>query len=230
MPTPTDSRLGTGTLTLGTTDFGVQIANVLLRPSHAKTDGTPTLGNPTPSPDVETTWALVGNAIQDWQDDAGIIEYLRANNNTTVAFSWTPNATHGVVYSGTCKVYAVEIGGDVAKQNTSAFEFDVVGTPSRAATGAVPSAPLNLQATAESATVVVLDWEAPISGNPTSYKVYTSATEGGSYTEVTTNISKVGTTARLTSLTTNTTYWYKVAAVNGSGTGVQSAADSVTTP
>lgn len=230
MTAPTDSRLGAGTLTLGTTDFGAQISNVILSPSHDKADGTPTLGDPTPTPEVTTTWTLKGNAIQDWESADGIVEYLRANNNTSVAFVWEPNTDNGVSYTGSCKVYAVEIGGDVAAQNVSAFEFDVVGDPTRAETGVVPSVPLNLSGTAESATVAVLDWDAPATGSPTSYKVYSCATLGGSYTEVTTNITKVGTTARLTSLTTATTTYYKVAAVNGSGTGSQSGAVSVTQP
>lgn len=229
MTAPTDSRLGAGTLTLGTTDFGAQISNVILSPSHDKADGTPTLGDPTPTPEVTTTWTLKGNAIQDWESADGIVEYLRANNNTSVAFVWEPNTDNGVSYTGDCKVYAVEIGGDVAAQNVSAFEFDVVGDPTRAETGVVPSVPLNLSATAQDDDVIILDWDAPATGSPTSYKVYQSSTLGGSYTEVTTNISKVGTTATVSSLTTATTYFYKVAAVNGSGTGSQSGAVSVTT-
>lgn len=229
MTAPTDSRLGAGTLTLGTTDFGAQISNVILSPSHDKADGTPTLGDPTPTPEVTTTWTLKGNAIQDWEDSAGVVEYLRANNNTEVAFVWEPNSAIGVSYTGDCKVYAVEIGGDVATQNVSAFEFDVVGDPSRAETGVVPSVVLNLSATAQDDDVIILDWDAPSTGSPTSYKVYQSSTLGGSYVEVTTNISKVGTTATVSSLTTATTYFYKVAAVNGSGTGSQSGAVSVTT-
>lgn len=229
MTAPTDSRLGAGTLTLGTTDFGAQISNVILSPSHDKADGTPTLGDPTPTPEVTTTWTLKGNAIQDWEDSAGIVEYLRANNNTEVPFVWEPNSANGVSYTGDVKVYAVEIGGDVATQNVSAFEFDVVGDPDRAETGVVPSVVLNLSATAKDDDVIVLDWDAPSTGSPTSYKVYQSATLGGSYTEVTTNIVKVGTTATVSSLTTATEYFYKVAAVNGSGTGAQSGAVSVTT-
>jgi hypothetical protein len=226
-----DSRLGPGTLTLGTTDFGVQISNVSLIPSHATTDGTPTLGTPEPAAEATTTWALKGSAIQDWESAAGFVEYCRANNNVVVSYSWVPNTAKTVTYSGTCKVLAIEIGGDVNKQVTSDFEFSVVGSPTVTyGTASVPTVPLNIVAKAESATVVVVDWDAPVAGAPTSYDVYQSSTEGGVYTKVTTNITKTGTTARLSSLTTATTYWYKVTATNGTGESLKSAAASVTTP
>lgn len=94
----------------------------------------------------------------------------------------------------------------------------------------VPSVPLNVVATAASSTSIVLDFDAPVVGAPiTSYKVYQSSTLGGSYTEVTTNIVKVGTTATVSSLTTATQYFFKVAAVNANGTGAQSAAVNATT-
>jgi hypothetical protein len=98
-------------------------------------------------------------------------------------------------------------------------------------TAAAPSVPLNLTGAAESATVAVLDWDAPALGSPTSYKVYQSATLGGSYVEVTTNITKTGTTARVSTLTTGTDYYFKVAATNITGTGAQTAVGvKVTTP
>lgn len=130
----TDSRLGPGELTLGTTDFGAQASNVRLTPTHSSTDGTPTLETPEPAAEVTTKWALSGSAIQDFESATGFVEYCRTNNNTEVAFIWIPNTDTGVTYSGTCKVLAVEIGGDVAKQNTSDWEFEVVGSITRTVT------------------------------------------------------------------------------------------------
>lgn len=127
----TDSRLGPGTLSLGSTDYGTQVSNVRLVPSNDTEDGTPTLGIPTPPPLITTTWELQGTAIQDWEDAAGFVEYCRTTNNTTVAFEWVPNTGNGVTYSGNCTVTAVEIGGDVATQNTTDFTFRVVGDITR---------------------------------------------------------------------------------------------------
>jgi hypothetical protein len=100
-----------------------------------------------------------------------------------------------------------------------------------ASSSAVSSVPLNVVATAGATGTAVIDWDAPLvpNGTITSYKVYKStvAGGGGTYTEVTTNITKVGTTASLTSLTAGLTY-FKVAAVTANGDGTQSAFASAT--
>lgn len=124
-----DSRLGPGTLTLGGTDYGVQVSNVKLTPSTDITDGTKTLGVSDPDPVVaDPKWELSGTAIQDFDDDGGFVEFCRANAGDSVAFSWVPNAT-GPSYAGNCTVIAVEIGGDVGTQITTDFTFPVTGQP-----------------------------------------------------------------------------------------------------
>ena len=127
-----DSRLGPGTLSLGSTDYGTQVSNVRLVPNNDTQDGTATLGIPEPAPLISTTWALEGDAIQDWEDAAGFVEYCRTNNNTTVAFEWVPNTAKAVTYSGQCTITAVEIGGAVSEQLSTSFTFQVVGDVSRA--------------------------------------------------------------------------------------------------
>lgn len=123
-----DSRLGPGTLTLGTmTGAGCQMANVKLVPGMTEEAGTPTLCDPRPAPSVETTWGLEGSAVQDWEEDEGFVEFCRLNDGQTVPFAWVPNTGKAVTYSGDVQVRAVEFGGDVAKQNTTDFKFPVVG-------------------------------------------------------------------------------------------------------
>lgn len=125
---PTDSRLGFGVLSLGTlTGAGCQMSNVRLVPEAEEEDGTPTLCNPKPAPQLTTAWSLQGTAIQDWQDTEGFVEFCRTADGTTVTFEWQPNTDYGVTYSGSCQVRAVEFGGDVNVQTTSDFEFPVVG-------------------------------------------------------------------------------------------------------
>ena len=127
-----DSRQGPGTLSLGTlTGAGCQMANVRLTPSQDEEDGTPTLCDPTPPPMVSTSWALSGSAVQDWEVTDGFVEFCRNNDGQTVTFEWVPNTNLGVTYSGSCQVRAVEIGGDVGSQNTTDFEFPVVGDLTR---------------------------------------------------------------------------------------------------
>ena len=95
----------------------------------------------------------------------------------------------------------------------------------------VPSQPLNVVATAGAAGTAVVDWDIPafVGTGITGYKVYKStvAGGGGAYTEVTTNITKVGTTATLTTLTAGLTY-FKVVATNAAGDSAQSAFASCT--
>lgn len=132
--TVTDSRQGPGTLTLGSlTGAGCQMSNVRLVPNHNEEDGTATLCDPDPAPLLETTWALQGTVVQDWELDGttGFVEFCRENNGQTVAFDWTPSTALGAGYSGQCQVRAVEIGGDIGVQSTSDFEFPVVGDLTR---------------------------------------------------------------------------------------------------
>jgi hypothetical protein len=130
--TVVDSRLGPGTLVLGTmTGAGCQMSNVRLVPDRQEEDGLPTLCDPKPAPEITTTWTLQGTAVQDWESATGFVEFCRLNDGLTVTFTWVPNTALGVTYDGSCQVRAVEFGGDVAKQNTTDFEFPVVGDLTR---------------------------------------------------------------------------------------------------
>jgi hypothetical protein len=85
-----------------------------------------------------------------------------------------------------------------------------------------PSAPENLIATPGATGTVNLDWDAPDVGGPiTAYKVYRSATPGGTYVEVTTGITKTATSANLTGQTAGANS-YKVTATNATGEGPRS--------
>jgi hypothetical protein len=133
-----DSRLGPGTLTLGTmTGAGCQMSNVRLVPTREETEGTPTLCDPSPLPLIKTSWSLQGSAVQDWEKDDGFIEFCRLNDGTKVAFEWVPSTDKQITYSGNLQVRAVEFGGPVASQNVSDFEFPVVGDITRV-NGATP--------------------------------------------------------------------------------------------
>jgi hypothetical protein len=112
------------------------MSNVRLVPDRSEEDGTPTLCDPKPAPLIETTWSLQGSAVQDWESDEGFVEFCRTNDGTTVTFEWVPSTSKQVTYSGSVQVRAVEFGGDVGKQNTTDFEFPVVGDIDRVNAGA----------------------------------------------------------------------------------------------
>lgn len=105
-------------------------------------------------------------------------------------------------------------------------------------TGYVPPAPSSLTAIAGN-NVVVLDW--PASSGATSYTVWRSATSGGGYTAVATNVigPVVGSdvpdaTCTDTSVVNGATYYYVVSAANPNGSSTNSiqaaATPSASTP
>lgn len=132
-----DSRLGVGTLKLGpvpgppTIEFNYQLAAVRLTPSVNSEDGTPTLAAPTPTPLTTVAWALNLDAIQDWENAAGLVNYLMDHALAVHLFEWIPKTTDGTNYKGTVQLVPIEIGGDVAVQVVTSVELPVVGTPTR---------------------------------------------------------------------------------------------------
>lgn len=132
MSTPAffDSRLGPGTLMLGTTEFGHQASAVRLTPDVTSEDGTPTLAAPDPPPESTVGWALNIDAIQDFENPTGLVNYLMDNALSEVAFTWTP-IDAGTAYAGTVQIVPMEVGGDVAVQVVTSVELPVVGEPTR---------------------------------------------------------------------------------------------------
>jgi hypothetical protein len=93
----------------------------------------------------------------------------------------------------------------------------------------VPGTPTNLTTTPANAQVV-LAWTAPVDDGGsaiTGYKLYRSATSGGTYSLI---ASPTALTYTDTGLTNGQTYWYKVSAVNAIGVGVNCTAVSALVP
>jgi hypothetical protein len=129
-----DSRLGPGTLTIGATpgeDFSTQIANCRLVPTADSTDGTPTLATPEPPPLTTTSYALQGDAIADFSNPTGFNRFCFDNDGVEMDFVFTPNTdeTTPATLTGKLTVRAFEMGGDVAVQISTSFEFPVTGKP-----------------------------------------------------------------------------------------------------
>jgi hypothetical protein len=94
---------------------------------------------------------------------------------------------------------------------------------------AVATVPQSLTLTPGNAQVV-LSWAAPSSNggsNITDYMVESSTNSGASWSTFI-HTASTSTTSTVTSLTNNTTYWFRVSAVNGDGTGP--AVTAVATP
>jgi fibronectin type 3 domain-containing protein len=171
--------------------------------------------------------ATAGNAsvTLNWSVVSGATSYNIYRGTTAGGESTTPIATDVPVpsYDDTglfnntkyyYKVAAVNSGG------TGSLSNEASATPEPP----VPVAPTGLTATAGNATVT-LNWGV-VSG-ATSYSVYRGTAAGGeSPTAIATGVTAA--TYIDTAVTNNTTYYYKVAAVNNSGTGPLSNEASAT--
>ena len=130
----TESRVVTGVLTIDSVAFASQITNVSLVPSVA-TEGDPieVLSGDKIAADEVVSWALVFTAIQDFNDEDGIVNYALENSGDTVAFTFTPDhvpdVTDGVTYSGTTKVRPLTIGGGVNVRLLTEASWAVVTGP-----------------------------------------------------------------------------------------------------
>ncbi|MGO8670043.1 MAG: malectin domain-containing carbohydrate-binding protein [Capsulimonadaceae bacterium] len=134
-----------------------------------------------------------------------------ATGVTTTSYTNT-GLTNGTAYY--YKVAALNASG------TSAQSTEASATP----TTGVPAAPTGLTATAGNAQVA-LSWTA--STGATSYNVYRGTASGGeSATAIATGVTATSYTN--TGLTNGTAYYYKVAALNASGTSAQSTEASAT--
>ena len=131
-----DSRLGPGTLKLGaasppTTEFNTQVAAARLTPSVDSEVGTPTLAVPDPAPLSTISWALNIDAIQDFENATGFVNYLMDHALSENFFEWVPKTADGTKYSGKVQIVPIEIGGDVDVQVVTSVELPLVGAPTR---------------------------------------------------------------------------------------------------
>jgi hypothetical protein len=128
--------------------------------------------------------------------------------STTTSICTVSGTTASFIAAGSCTIQATQAGNTTYAAATPVSRSFTVNADT------IPLAPTDLTATAGNA-FVSLSWTA--STGATSYDVYRGTTSNG---ESTTAIATGITTAAYTdnSVTNGTTYYYKVAAVNGAGT------------
>ncbi|WP_141694401.1 fibronectin type III domain-containing protein, partial [Desulfosporosinus sp. BG] len=86
------------------------------------------------------------------------------------------------------------------------------------------STPTDLSATVESSSEIYLNWDSV--SNATSYYVYRATSSSGTYSKIATTKTSSYTD---TDLSADTTYYYKVSAVNSSDTSSYSSKENATT-
>lgn len=135
----TESKLKSGVLTFdpdgagagAPVDFSCQPTNVRISPKHDEDgDTVETLCGDVLGAEETRTDSLLITAIQDFDDPDGFQSFSWDHDREAIPFSWKPSAT-SPTYTGTVKVRALEVGGDVNKRLTVDAEWPCVGTVTR---------------------------------------------------------------------------------------------------
>ena len=129
-------RLGPGSLKIGETgsekEFAIQTTKTTLTPSVDSEDDINTLDGGTLGGDETETWELGGTLHQSYDEDS-LLKYCFENRfsktKTALPFTFIPMTDGAQSWTGELKLRALDVGGDVKKQNTSDFTFPLVGEP-----------------------------------------------------------------------------------------------------
>lgn len=125
------SKLGPGRLKLGSTgteqEFGTQCTAVALEPDVEEGDELTVLSGDVLDGDDEYTYNLTGTALQDYSGMTSWIVWCKENQGVVLPFEFVPNNEAGLAVTGSVKIRAVKIGGDVKERNESDFEFKGIG-------------------------------------------------------------------------------------------------------
>ena len=184
----------------------------------------------TPSVSLNPTSGPTGTSVQvtgsNFVANSGIIVKLDGTNLSTTPATITTTSTGGFTASitilSTSAAGLHNVSATDASANSASAQFNVTAT--------IPSAPTNLSATAVSPSQINLIWTAPTNNGGsaiTGYKIERS-TDGGT-TWGTIVASTVNSWYSNSFLSANTTYTYRVSAINAIGTSLPSSTASATT-
>jgi fibronectin type 3 domain-containing protein len=184
------------------------------------------LGSPPAAPTGLTAMAASSSQINlSWAASSGATSYnvkratVSGGPYTTVATGVTATnySDTGLATSTTYYYVVSAVNGSGESANSTQASATTLPLP--------PAAPTGLTATAASSSQINLSWTA--STGATSYNVKRATVNGGPYTTVATGVT--GTTYNNTGLSSGTTYYYVMSAVNGGGEGANSTQGSATT-
>ncbi len=177
---------------------------------------------------VTDPWEVLDIEISDKEADltkAGCD--TDGTNTATDVQRHTHTATHKDLEPGTRWVYQVKAVNSAGDSSPSLTD----DATTEAAT--VPSIPVGATGEERSATMIVLLWNTPLDpggADITGYKVEISDDEGETWTTEVEDTMSTTTHYDDTGLTPDTTYTYRVSAINMIGTGQPSEPDEETTP
>jgi len=198
-------------------------------------------------------WLQVGGTSVGAPQWAAAISIINGQKTTSFsAASFDPNTTLYSAAGGTSynfnNIYFRDIAsgtnGNCGSICTARLGYDYVtglGSPlsnnlipylSTPPTTTVPSSPTNLSAKPVSSSQINLSWTAPTNngGSPiTGYTIERSADGGTNWSSLVPNTGSTATTYSDTGLASNTSYTYRISAINSVGTSSPSSTASATT-
>jgi titin len=218
---------------IGTSNAATEISTTTTSTSSGSLPGTPTnlVGVAASPTQVNLSWTAPTNTGGypisgykiEYRVGAGAYSTLTANTgSTSTSYSHT-GLTTGQVY-----VYRVSSVTSFGTGTQTSNEVVVQPTSSSALTA--PNAPTGVSATAVSPTRINLSWVAPSNNGGsaiTSYKIEVKS-GSGSFANLVSSTGNTTTTYSHTGLTTDTTYTYRVSAINSIGTSSSSSETSAT--
>ena len=191
-------------------------------PGASTVPGAPTIGTATPgNAQATVTWSAPasngGSSITGYV----VTPYIGATAQTATTVGTVLTTTITGLTNGTTYTFRVAAINSVGTGSQSANSNAV--TPAT-----VPGAPTIGTATPGNAQATVT-WSAPASNGGSSITGYVVTPYIGATAQTATTVGTVLTTT-ITGLTNGTTYTFRVAAINGVGTGSQSANSNAVTP
>lgn len=125
-------KLGPGTLTIGATGSGQEMAKqataVAIEPSYSDGDRQIVLSGDVDQEAAEWEGTLTSTFFQDY-DAAGLLAWTWEHDGETLPFTFVPNSAAGFEVSGEVLVRPATIGGDVDTENTSEVEWSLPKKP-----------------------------------------------------------------------------------------------------
>ena len=237
---PTTTYVGPVTVGVVSTTFRVRAVN-------ANGEGLPafvtvTTGSTgTPSAPLNLRAVAAGPTIIDLDWDApaspgasAVIDY-QVEMSATGGVPWTlltPTGVTSTSFQHRDLTAGVTLHYRVRARNTIGFGPWTSPEPATTSTGTAPGPPLDLTATAVSSSAIELSWSPPGSGGSSAiigYRIERSSTRTGGWGEIEDDTGNTRTTYQDTGLSPNTTYYYRVSAINSFATGDPSNVDDATT-
>ena len=126
-------KLGPGTLTIGETGSGQEMAKqstaVAIEPSYSDGDRQIVLSGDVDQEAAEWEGTLTATFFQDYAAD-GLLAWTWEHDGETLPFTFVPNSAAGFEVSGEVVIRPATIGGDVDTENTSEVEWTLPNRPS----------------------------------------------------------------------------------------------------